>query len=97
MKTQAERVHLKCKACGASMDDDESVWFACVRWPVKLRFAHDGIGFKVAHMEDQDVISRLEWSEIACDKCESNDIEITFDPEEDESTESIEADTEDSE
>ena len=77
LQDEREPMYFKCRGCGQSMDDDESVWVVEVKWPTKIKVKSDGqIAYMLAELEDKDVIDRLNLNEIICDSCKSNDVEV---------------------
>ncbi len=68
---------LKCKQCGQSTTDEESVWISNVKWPIKLMFGEKGLGFMTAELEEKDIVQLIDWSEAMCDKCQGTELERT--------------------
>ena len=66
---------LKCKQCGQSTTDEESEWISNVKWPIKLMFGEQGMGFMTADLEEKDIVSLIDWSETMCEKCKNDDLE----------------------
>lgn len=67
---------LKCKSCGRSMDDEESIWVVNVKWPIKMRFNEAGMSYMTANLDDNLIMQLIDWSEVVCDSCQSTEIEI---------------------
>ncbi len=75
-----KQLHFKCKKCGASFDDDESIWIVNVGWPVKLKVdAEGGIAYMQAELQDDEVIERVDLDEIVCENCGEAEVEV-FEP-----------------
>ena len=70
----AEQV-LTCKKCGCSTKDDESIWIANVKWPIRIRLNAEGLSYKVAELENNQIVELIDWDDIICDACKGEEID----------------------